>query len=61
MSFSIRRSLAFAIIFLPIGFILTALGFALTQSSIEATAIFPWALAVSLIAGIAGGFWRPAS
>ena len=58
MKFSFPRALVFALIGLPIGFILTALGFAVTQSSIEASAIFPWALLIAVLAGCIGGFWR---
>ncbi|MEQ3747086.1 MAG: hypothetical protein ABNH53_12735 [Henriciella sp.] len=61
MKFSPARALVFAIIGLPLGFILTALGFAVTQSTIEASAIFPWALAIAVVAGCVGGFWRSSS
>ncbi len=60
MNFSSARALVFAMIGLPLGFILTALGFAVAQSPIEAPAIFPWALAIAALAGGVGGFWRPA-
>lgn len=60
MNFSIKRSLVLAFIGLPPGFILTALVFALTQSAIDASAIFPWALAIAVVAGIAGGLRRSA-
>lgn len=59
MKFAFARALLFAAIGLPVGFILTALAFAATEASISAPAIFPWAITVSLLAGIAGGFWRP--
>jgi hypothetical protein len=58
MKFSFVRALVFSLISLPLGFILTALGLAVTQSPIEASAIFPWALAIAVLAGCAGGFWR---
>lgn len=61
MNFSFPRALVFTIIGLPIGFILTALGFAVTKSAIDASAIFPWALAMALIIGCVGGFWRSAA
>ena len=58
MNFSFTRALVFAIVGLPLGFILTALGFAVTQSPIEASAIFPWALTIAALAGCVGGFRR---
>ena len=58
MKFSFVRALVFSLISLPLGFILTALGFAVTQFPIEASAIFPWALSIALLAGCASGFWR---
>lgn len=58
MKFSIVRALILAVISLPLGFILTALGFAVTQSTIEASAIFPWALAIAVAAGGIGGIRR---
>ncbi|MDG1825156.1 MAG: hypothetical protein P8H62_02715 [Henriciella sp.] len=61
MKFSPARALVFVIIGLPLGFILTALGFAVTQSTIEASAIFPWALTIAVVAGCVGGFWRSTS
>lgn len=60
MKFSFSRALILALISLPLGFILTALGFAVTQSPIEASAIFPWALAIAVLAGCVGGF-RPSA
>ena len=58
MKFSFARAVVFFLISLPIGFILTALGFAVTQSQIDASEIFPWALAFAVLAGCASGFWR---
>lgn len=58
MKFTFARALLFAAIGLPIGFILTALVFAVTEIPISAPAIFPWALPIALLAGIVGGFWR---
>lgn len=58
MNFSFARVLIFALISLPLGFILTALGFAVMQFPIEAPAIFPWALAIAIVVGCAGGFGR---
>ena len=58
MNFSFARAGIIALISLPLGFILTALGFAVMQFPIEASAIFPWALAFSFVGGGIGGFWR---
>lgn len=58
MKFSFARALILALISLPLGFILTALGFAVMQSPIQASAIFPWALAIAILVGCVGGFWR---
>ncbi|KCZ47272.1 MULTISPECIES: hypothetical protein [unclassified Hyphomonas] len=44
MTFVPIRTLVFFIIGFPVGFILTALVFAVTQTPISAPAIFPWAL-----------------
>ena len=60
MNFSFARALIFAVIGLPLGFILTALSFAVTQSHIEASAIFPWALVIAVVTGCVGGFRRSA-
>lgn len=60
MKFSATRALVLGFIGLPLGFILTAFIFAVTQSAIEVSAIFPWALGVAVIAGVIGGFWRSA-
>lgn len=61
MKFSPARALVFAIIGLPLGFILTALVFAVTKSPIEASVIFPWALAIAVVTGGVSGFWRSTS
>jgi hypothetical protein len=61
MNFSFARALLFFAIGLPLGFILTALGFAVTETPIAAPTIFPWALTIAVITGIAGGFWRSAN
>ncbi|MEZ6001562.1 hypothetical protein [Hyphomonas sp.] len=60
MKFVPIRTLIFFIIGFPIGFILTALGFAVTQTPISAPAIFPFALAIAALAGIAGSFQKAA-
>ncbi|MEP5267736.1 MAG: hypothetical protein ABJQ63_10240 [Lentilitoribacter sp.] len=58
MSFSPTRFLVFSVIGLPIGFILTALGFAVSEQPILAGKTFPWALGVALIVGILGPRWK---
>lgn len=58
MKFSPIRALVFALIALPIGFILTALGFAVTTSTIDFAAIFPLALVMAVGVGCVAGFWR---
>ncbi len=58
MNFTFARAVLFAAIGLPIGFIATALGFAVTETPISAPAIFPWALAVAALAGVVGGLLR---
>lgn len=56
MSFSPTRFLVFSIVGLPIGFILTALGFAVSEQPIVASQIFPWAIGLAAIVGILGAF-----
>ena len=58
MKFLLPRALVLALIGLPLGFILTALVFAVTQTPIAASTIFPWALAVAFVTGCAGGIKR---
>ena len=60
MKFAFARAVLFAAIGLPLGFIITALGFTVMETPISAPAIFPWALAVAVLAGIAGGLQRSA-
>ncbi len=60
MTFSLPRALVFVLIGLPIGFILTALGFAVLGQEIDAPAIAPWALAIAVLLGVGAGFWKPA-
>ena len=60
MKFVPVRTLIFFIIGFPVGFILTALGFAVTQIPITAPAVFPFALGIAALAGIAGSFQRAA-
>ena len=59
MKVSFARGFIFALIALPLGFILTAFGFAVTQTPIEAPSILPWALAISVGVGCVAGIWRP--
>lgn len=60
MKFDPLRALIFFIIGCPIGFILTALGFAVTQTPITAPAVFPFAFAIAALTGMAGGFRKVA-
>ena len=59
MTFSPTRTLVYFMIGLPIGFILTALGFVATGQEIAAPALVPWAAGIAAIIGIAAGFWKP--
>jgi hypothetical protein len=52
VSFSAGRGLVFFMIGLPIGFILTALGFVIAEREISAPAMAPWAFVVAAIVGI---------
>lgn len=58
MSYSLPRLMLFAIVALPVAFILTALVFAVSGQPINAARIFPWAAGIATIAGVAGGFTR---
>jgi hypothetical protein len=60
VSFSPTRSLVFFIIGLPLGFILSALGFVTMAQPIAAPAIAPWALGIAAIIAMGAGLWRPA-
>jgi len=60
VTFSLPRALVFVLIGLPIGFILTALGFAVFGQEIDAPAIAPWALGIAVLLGVGAGFWKPA-
>ena len=59
MTFSPARALIFGAIGLPVGFILTAFGFAATGRAIDATAIAPWALGIALVSALVGGLSAP--
>jgi hypothetical protein len=56
VSISAGRAAVFFLIALPIGFILTALGFVVTGRAIEAPAMAPWALLIALVAGAVAAF-----
>ncbi len=56
--FSFIRLLVFAIVGLPIGFIFSSLGFAISGMPIMAKQIFPWAVGIAIVIGMFGGFWR---
>lgn len=60
MTFSLPRALVFLLIGLPIGFILSALGFVSLGHPIAAPAIAPWALGIAALVGVGAGLWRPA-
>ncbi len=53
MTLSPGRGLVFFMIGLPIGFIFSALGFAVIGREIAAPALAPYALAIAAISGIA--------
>ncbi len=57
-SFSFARFLVFTMVGLPIGFILTALVFAVSAMPIQAAQILPWALGIAIVIGVLGGFWK---
>ncbi|ALE16735.1 hypothetical protein AMC99_01442 [Altererythrobacter epoxidivorans] len=59
MSISAGRALVFFMIGLPIGFILTALGFVVTDREIDAGAMAPWALAIAAATGLVAAFGKP--
>ncbi len=60
MNFSPARLLVFFMIGLPIGFILSALGFVSMGQKIAASALAPWALGIAAVIGIGAGAWRHA-
>ena len=59
MSFSPVRAGVFFLIGLPIGFILSALGFVVSGQTISAPAIAPYALAIAVIVGLVAALWKP--
>ena len=60
MKLSLGRGLVFFIMGLPIGFILSALAFAILGRSIVAPELAPYALIFAAIAGIATAVGKPA-
>ncbi|MEM6475133.1 MAG: hypothetical protein AAF687_03095 [Pseudomonadota bacterium] len=59
MTFSLPRALVFLLIGLPVGFVLSALGFVSLGLEIAAPVIAPWALSLAVLTGVAAGFWKP--
>jgi len=60
LTFSPTRMLVFFMIGLPIGFILSALGFVTMGHPIAAPALAPWALGIAALVGVGAGLWKPA-
>ncbi len=60
MSFSITRAIVFFMIGLPIGFIMSALGFVILAQPIAAPALAPWAAGIAALVGLSAGFWKVA-
>ncbi|KLI63638.1 hypothetical protein [Aurantiacibacter marinus] len=60
MTFSPARAGIFFLFGLPIGFILSALGFAIGGLEITAPAIAPFAGGIAVLIAIAAGLWKPA-
>ena len=58
-AFSLPRALVFVLIGLPIGFILSALGFVSLGHTIAAPSIAPWAFGIAILTGLGAGFWKP--
>ncbi len=58
MTLSPGRGLVFFVIGLPIGFILSALGFAIAGRGIAAPALAPFALTIAAIGGIGAAIWN---
>ena len=61
MSFSPTRALVFLMIGLPIGFILSALGFVIAGNPIAAPALAPWAIGIAALIGLSAGLWKPSA
>ncbi len=61
MTFSPARAGIFFLIGLPIGFILSALGFIVSGQEISAPQIAPYAVGIAIVIGLAAGLWRPPS
>ena len=58
MRISPIRFFVFAVMGLPIGFIFTALAFAVAELPISAARVLPWTLGIATIAGSAGAIWK---
>jgi len=61
MQFSLARTGIFFLIGLPIGFILSALGFAVSGQEISAPQIAPFAGGIAVVIGVVAGLWSPSS
>lgn len=61
MTFSPVRAGIFFLIGLPVGFILSAFGFAVTGREISAPQIAPYAGGIAIVIAVAAGLWRPTS
>lgn len=59
MTISPGRGLVFFMIGLPIGFIMSALGFVIMERTIAGPAIAPFALAIAVLVGLIATFWKP--
>ncbi len=57
MRVTLIRFLVFAVMGLPVGFILTALVFAMAELPISAPRIVPWTFGIAAAAGSFGAFW----
>lgn len=60
MRISPVRFLVFSVMALPVGFIVTAFVFAVTETPVSAPRVVPWMVGVALIAGAIGAVWRRA-
>jgi hypothetical protein len=58
MKLSLVRALVFFLLGLPVGFILSALGFAVASREIAAPALAPYALIIAAICGIVAATWK---
>ncbi|RIV89104.1 hypothetical protein [Aurantiacibacter zhengii] len=58
MTFSPARAGVFFLIGLPIGFVLSALGFVVSGQEISAPQIAPFAGGIAIVIAVAAGLWR---